>query len=164
MQRHWLCGSHAHSEHRGSKSMCADCARSIRVSGRGEQITSHKKLMLGDYSSPLISLSSAPPEREREEYKRKKRKDTGSAKAQPTQSAESLYFHPFFLLCVCVSESAKERDRARVKKQREHQQNDHSKTSSSWDELGLSAKREREGGFPRVTAAGLDGMACTQVK
>lgn len=54
------------------------------------------------------------------------------------------------------------------KQQREHQQNDHSKTSSSWDELGLSllakAGKRREGGFPRVTAAGLDGMACTQVK
>jgi len=31
------------------------------------------------------------------------------------------------------------------KQQREHQQNDHSKTSSSWDELGLSAGGKEKG-------------------
>jgi hypothetical protein len=38
-----------------------------------------------------------------------------------------------------------EREREKKKQQREHQQNDHSKTSSSWDELGLSAGGKEKG-------------------
>jgi hypothetical protein len=45
--------------------------------------------------------------------------------------------------------SVGEREREEKKQQREHQQNDHSKTSSSWDELGLSAGgKEKRRGIP----------------
>jgi hypothetical protein len=63
------------------------------VSGREEQITSHKKLMQGDYSSPLISLS-APPEREREKENIKEKKTPAAQRRSPR--SQLLVFSSFF--------------------------------------------------------------------
>lgn len=68
----------AHTEREAVLNQCVRIARAKGVRQAEEQITSHKKLMLGDYSSPLISAGCAPPERG--EYKRKKEK-TPAAKA-----------------------------------------------------------------------------------